>query len=254
MLVTSFTTAGAFYASLVSDITSLKCFAIFAGTSVIVNYILMITLVPAAMVIYEKWCSECTQCSSAYKVTAELPLCGYCICKLPFKLYYTITEWTRIIFEKILPCIIVRVRYFWLLTFGIVAVFGMIVIFYHPRLRLPSSNEFQVFSLNHPFELYDFKIKDEFWFEKAAGASNPTMPLTIVWGVHPRDNGDRLNPYSEVTLQYDMTLNVTSPEAQQWLLDFCRSLRSTEMYQKSSGPQLTNCFIENFKVRCPFHL
>ena len=152
MLVTSFTTAGAFYASIVSNITALKCFAIFAGTAVIVNYILMITLIPSAMVIYEKWCSECTSCTSAYKITTRVPICGYFICKLPFKLYYTICEWTRILFEKLLPCIVVRVRYFWLLTFGGVAVFGMIVIFYHPRLRLPSSNEFQVNSptLNFP--------------------------------------------------------------------------------------------------------
>lgn len=247
MLVTSFTTAGAFFASLVSNITSLKCFSIFAGTAVIVNYILMITLIPAAMVIYEKWCSDCVGCSSAYKVTAKVPLCGYCMCNVPFKLYYSVTEWTRIIFEKLLPCIVVRVRYLWLLVFGGVAFFGMIVIFYHPGLRLPSSNEFQVFSLDHPFEVYDFIIKDEFWFEKAAGASNPTMPLTIIWGVNPIDNGNKYNPYSDVTLDYDVSFNVTSPEAQQWLVDFCRALRSTEMYQKSSGPQLTNCFIENFR-------
>ena len=144
MLVTSFTTAGAFYASLVSNITALKCFAIFAGTAVIVNYVLMITLIPSAMVIYEKWCSECTSCSGGYKLTAKVPICGYFMCQLPLKLYYAICKWTRIIFEKILPCVVVRVRYIWLLTFGGVALFGMIVIFYHPRLRLPSSNEFQV--------------------------------------------------------------------------------------------------------------
>ena len=68
-----------------------------------------------------------------------------------------------------------------------------------------------------------------------------------------RDNGDALNPYSDVTLDYDVTFNVTSPEAQQWLLDFCRALRSTHMYQRSSGPQLTNCFIENFKVNNPLY-
>ena len=105
----------------------------------------------------------------------------------------------------------------------------------------------QVFSLRHPFEVYDFRIKDEFWFEKAAGASNPTMPLTLVWGVKAADNSNKLDPHSQVTLEFDTTLNVTSSEAQQWLLDFCRALRSTEMYQTSSGPQLTNCFIEGFK-------
>ena len=73
------------------------------------------------------------------------------------------------------------------------------------------------------------------------------MPLTVVWGVRAADNGNKLDPYSQVTLEFDTALNVTSLEAQQWLLDFCRALRSTEMYQTSSGPQLTNCFIEGFK-------
>ena len=99
-----------------------------------------------------------------------------------------------------------------------------------------------MFSLNHPFEVYDFYIKDEFWFEKAAGASNPTMPLTVVWGVNAVDNGNKLDPYSQVTLDFDTSLNVSSPESQQWLLDFCRALRSTEMYQTSSGPAVDQLF------------
>ena len=106
---------------------------------------------------------------------------------------------------------------------------------------------FQVFAKDHPFEVYDFVMKDEFWFEKAAGASIPTLPLTLVWGVIPRDSGDPLNPYSKVTLDFDPTLNVSSPRAQRWLLRFCQALRSTTLYQRTSGLQLTNCYIENFR-------
>ncbi len=247
MLTTSATTAGAFYAGAVSDITALKCFAVFAGTAVLINYVMMVTLVPAAMVIYEKWCGECSGCSSAYRLTAKSRLCNYFMCQLPSKLYFSISEWSRILFEKILPCVVVRLRYFWLLVFWGAAVFGIVAVFYRPRLRLPSSNEFQVFSSDHPFEVYDFVIKDQFWFEKAAGASNPTLPLTIIWGVTPIDNGDKLNPYSEVTLEFDPTFNVSSPDSQQWLLEFCQVLRSYDLYQSTPGLQLTNCFIENFR-------
>ncbi len=149
MLVSSFTTGGAFYASAVSNITALKCFSIFAGTAVMVNFVLMITFVPAAMVVYEKWCCECVSCCDAYRLAAKAPLCGNCVCQLSVSLYYTAVEWSRIVFEKLLPCVVVRLRYVWLVVFGGVAVCGIVVVFYRPRLRLPSSNEFQVSFVNH---------------------------------------------------------------------------------------------------------
>ncbi len=246
MFVTSFTTAAAFYANYISNITALQCFAIYAGTAILINFILMITWIPAVIVIYEKWCSDCLVCYSPDIYTSKRGLCFY-LCKIPYKIYYMISDWSRIFFEKILPCLIVKLRYFWILLYGCISLAGILIIFYYPSLKLPSSNEFQVFSMDHPFEVYDFKIKDQFWFEKAAGVSNPTMPLTIVWGVKAGDNGYHLNPRSEGTLQYDKGFNVATPQAQQWLFDFCRKLRGTEMYQLVFGPQLTNCFIENFR-------
>ncbi len=246
MLVTSFTTAAAFYANLVSNITALRCFAIFAGTAVLVNFLLIVTWIPASMVIYEKWCSDCLPCFTPNIYTAKKNKCHYLL-SVPYRIYDMISEWARIFFEKILPCIVIRLRYLWLLMFGGLAIIGMVLVFYSPRLKLPSANDFQVFSISHPFEIYDFRIKDEFWFEKAAGASIATMPLTVVWGIHPTDKGNKMDPFSESVLEYDSAFNIASPDAQLWLLNFCRKLRSTSMYQSSSGPQITNCFIENFR-------
>ncbi len=246
MLVTSFTTASAFYANLVSNITALRCFAIFAGTAVLVNFLLLVTWIPASMVIYEKWCSDCLPCYTPNIYTAKKNKCHYLV-SVPYKIYDMISDWARIFFEKILPCIVIRLRYLWLLIFGGLSITGMVLIFYSPRLKLPSANDFQVFSMSHPFEVYDFRIKDEFWFEKAAGASIPTMPLTIVWGIHPTDKGNKLDPFSEGSLEYDHAFNIASPQAQLWLLKFCRELRSTHLYQSSSGLQITNCFIQNFR-------
>ena len=55
MLVTSLTTSSAFYANVVSDITAIRLFGIFAGTSIIINYAFMITWFPAGMILLEKW-------------------------------------------------------------------------------------------------------------------------------------------------------------------------------------------------------
>ena len=59
MLVTSLTTASAFYANVSSVVTSVKCFGLFSGTAIIVNYLLMITFFPAIIVIHEKYLASC---------------------------------------------------------------------------------------------------------------------------------------------------------------------------------------------------
>lgn len=55
MFVTSLTTASAFYAGVSSTITPIRLFGIFAGTSILTNYLLMITYFPAVVALHEKW-------------------------------------------------------------------------------------------------------------------------------------------------------------------------------------------------------
>ena len=245
MFVTSLTTAAAFYANYVTNITALECFAIYAGTTIVVNFVLMVTWLPAVFVIYEKWCTDCLMCYSP-DIYSHRGFYFY-TCRIPYRIYYRISDCSKIFFEKLLPCVVMKLRYVWLLLYGCLSIGGIVATFYHPKLKLPVSNEFQVFSADHPFEVYDLNIKDQFWFEKAAGVGTPTMPMTVVWGVDALDNGDHLNPYSEGNLQFDTGFDIADPESQQWLLKFCKRLRHTEMYQLSYGPQITNCFIEHFK-------
>lgn len=54
MLVTSVTTAAAFFGSYVSNITAIKCFSIFAGLTILWNLVLMVTWVPAWIVLHHK--------------------------------------------------------------------------------------------------------------------------------------------------------------------------------------------------------
>lgn len=73
------------------------------------------------------------------------------------------------------------------------------------------------------------------------------LPVRIVWGIKPVDNGDYLNPASKGTLEYDENFDVAQPESQEWLLNFCRDLRNQSFYMSTLGPLLPNCFIETFK-------
>lgn len=90
MIVTSATTAVAFFASFVSSITAIKCFrlvsrslnvvsfdfvslsslpSVFAGFAILSNLVLMLTWVPASLAFYQKYChASCCCCLKTYKL------------------------------------------------------------------------------------------------------------------------------------------------------------------------------------------
>ena len=247
IFVTSLTTAAAFYASYVNHITALACFALFAGTTVIVNFFVVITWIPASLVVYERWLSDCCLCyRTEYYGSKQGRI--YYVSSLPHTIYERASECWRGVFERLLPCAVLRLRFFWLLSLAAVALCAIVIVFFSPRLRLPTSEDFQLFSRDHLFEVYDLRMKRHFWFEKSASSNVVTMPMTIVWGVIPVDVGDKLNPFSKSSVMYDETFNPATPRAQMWLLRFCQALRLTDFYKRDPGFQLTNCFIEHFKL------
>ncbi|ELT95042.1 hypothetical protein CAPTEDRAFT_126822, partial [Capitella teleta] len=243
MFVTSLTTSAAFFAGYVTHITALKCFALFSGIAVICNFVLMVTWIPATLVFHEKWCLQCCFCLGPPEYDSGRSPCYY-LCLVPRKLYSAFCDTARLFFSKGLPWVVVRLRYLWLVTFGLLGVGSIVIVFYHPRLKLPSSDNFQMFAHSHPFEVYDLQMKKHFSFEVQTEQIN--MPLTVVFGAKSVDNGNHFNPFSKGELVHQPGFNPAAPASQRWLLEFCRKLRTAEYYQPQHGMQLTNCFIENF--------
>lgn len=75
---------------------------------------------------------------------------------------------------------------------------------------------------------------------------NFKLPLRFVWGVLPVDNGDHLDPSNLGNLMLDPTFDMSNPESQEWLKNFCQRLRQQPFYQSTIGPLLPNCFVETF--------
>ncbi|KAK9411990.1 protein dispatched 1 [Crotalus adamanteus] len=119
----------------------------------------------------------------------------------------------------------------------------------HYIMKLPSLElaEFQVFRSSHPFERYDAEFKKLFMFERVHHGEELHMPITIIWGVSPEDNGDPLNPKSKGKLKLDSTFNIASPDSQLWILKFCQKLRNQTFYYQTEEQDFTSCFIETFK-------
>ncbi|KTG33360.1 hypothetical protein cypCar_00035414 [Cyprinus carpio] len=196
MFVTSFTTAAAFYANYVSNITAIRCFGVYAGTAILVNYILMVTWLPAVVVLHERYLVNLFTCSqSQHHQTEGATKFWKSLYQMVNKCLFSISEAARIFFEKVLPCIVIKLRYLWLLWF----------------LAM------MVFRSSHPFERYDAEYKKLFMFERVNHGEDLHMPITIIWGVTPVDNGDPLSPKNKGKLTLDTTFNIASPASQQWM-------------------------------------
>lgn len=248
MLITSITTAAAFLASYISSITAIRCFSVFATTTIIVNCILMMSWLPASILIAErfqtKFSTIFTFCSS--------PLITYWKCLEQFwrfQFRFFISLWNNK--DQLVADIVIKFRLFWLIFLSAVAICSAVMVLYYPKLQLPNTPDFQLFESSHPFEKYDLIYKNHFWFERSekSGNGNPAnykLPLRFVWGVLPVDNGNYLDPQSLGKLQLDSNFDMSQKESQSWLLDFCRSIRKQPFYQTTLGALLPNCFIESF--------
>ncbi|XP_078515925.1 protein dispatched homolog 2 [Lissotriton helveticus] len=250
MLVSCFTTAAAFYSSYMSKITAVRCFAIYMGTSVLISLTFMVTWLPASMVIYERYIA--TNCM--YKADEYWNTHGHkkVILSLHQKFegfQKTVSETSKLLFEKLLPCGVIKFRYIWICWFAALAIGGAYISCYSPKLKLPTSemSSVQVFRLSHPFERYDAEYCHQFMFERQDHGEGQRMPITLVWGIMPVDNGDHFNPKSNGTLVLDPTFSIQSSDAQKWLLDFCHKVKNLSFYHFSAETKPTVCFMEDFQ-------
>jgi len=58
MAITSSTTAVAFFVNITSGLMPIRAFGVFAGIIVLVNYLLVVTFFPPAIIVYEKYIEE----------------------------------------------------------------------------------------------------------------------------------------------------------------------------------------------------
>ncbi|KAM6217868.1 protein dispatched homolog 1 [Rhynchocyon petersi] len=250
MFVTSFTTAAAFYANYVSNITAIRCFGVYAGTAILVNYVLMVTWLPAVVVLHERYLLHVFTCfRKPQPQMYDNKNCWTLACQKCHKIVYAISEASRIFFEKVLPCIVIKFRYLWLFWFLALTVGGAYIVCVNPKMKLPSLelSEFQVFRSSHPFERYDAEYKKLFMFERVHHGEELHMPITVIWGVSPDDNGNPLNPKSKGKLTLDGSFNIASPASQVWILHFCQKLRNQTFFYQTDEQDFTSCFIETFK-------
>ncbi|XP_054152882.1 protein dispatched-like [Oppia nitens] len=230
VLAASATTGLAFFAGYFSDITSLKCFSLFASTAIAANFVLTMLLLPSAVIISEKYSLKYLSFSNFWRFRSSI---------------------SKLFFEKMLLNVIMKYRYIIVVLVTSITLTSVVVVVITPGLKLPNSQELQIFSSNHYFEKYDLQLKNKFWFKyinnNREDSSSYSLPIRVVFGIDPQDTGDYLNPSNRGLLQINQNFDITSQSSQLWLIDFCKELRNQSFYKPMMGPLLSNCFIETFK-------
>ena len=242
MFVTSFTTAAAFIANFSSQITTIKCFGLYAGMAVLCKFGMMVTWFPALCVINEKWCVMRPACFASSD--ANSPRKKY---RELLKTCYesTLSRLARYTFDDLLPRLVIKFRYLWVAFFLTLTLGGLIVLTVTPGFQLPTSSDFQMFASRHPLEAYDLYLKEKFRFEVGASQESGTFPIDIFWGIKPVDTGDFLDPYDHGDFEWDDNFDIVSPTSQRWLMAFCQKLRKQDFYAKPAGVA-QQCFLETF--------
>ena len=142
MLVTSLTTAAAFFANISSCITSVKCFGLYAGTYIIINYLLMITLFPVVMILHDKYFTRCMHlcCPVIFKETPPLEYTRSSDYELPVsKVMKFLSNITDVFFNNHLPKALCKLRFFWIVLLTTLGIVMAVVTFWKPGLSLPTS-------------------------------------------------------------------------------------------------------------------
>ena len=220
MFVTSFTTTCALYTSMMSDITAVKGFALFSGTTILVNFALTVTWLPAIIITQHRlmiWC-----CGGGGGTDGNKSDTASVYGKLQKGVAVLFSPMRYLTYELI-PLVVLKLRFLWVALFGSLGIAFIIVTFVKPGLQLPSKAEFQLLRPSNLFEQYDLVFKHRFSFE-----SDNKSPMTgiLVFGTKPVDLGDPWNPRERGKLVLDEAFSIYEAESQAWLLDFCVDLRN----------------------------
>uniref|UniRef100_A0A7S1UJZ5 SSD domain-containing protein n=1 Tax=Phaeomonas parva TaxID=124430 RepID=A0A7S1UJZ5_9STRA len=239
MLVTSLTTSSSFFANVITPIPALKCFGLFSGLVIIADFFLMLTFLPAVVVMHEAYFKEtccCCPCSCTPGLF-EVPKME------PFE--PPKQRWCeRVLQDYVAPVL--------LHPLGRVAFVGAalgVAVWLSteaPNLDRPETDYMQLLDEDHPIEKFEKTWRNRF---DNANGDEGYFEFNYVFGVKPEDNGDPFEPSDYGSAQY-VDLNVATMESQEWVDNFCESLVNDTISQVNDYDTLEwdfTCYMQHFR-------
>jgi len=230
MLLTTITTAAAFFATAICKVAPILCFAVFCGSLIVFDYAMNVFLVFPALCIYDRWlmngkrnCCISFSRNSVSNASSESESSKEKEITTPESLeeHPVEAESKPSLIHRILSgyySYLHKFRYFVLAL--CVAAMG-ICVYMSLQFKLPETTDVRLLPEGHEFEL-------SFTWESKL-LSNSLMNLGgtnvgLYWGLIGEDDGNWNDPTSLPTLSVDNEFDPTSTEAQKYLLNFCDKL------------------------------
>jgi predicted RND superfamily exporter protein len=212
IFVTSFTTAAAFITNMITRLPYVQLFGLFTGTCILVYFFMIITMISAFVVLYEKY-------SNRY--ICELPLRLNKIRVLIDRLMSLFTSINAKMVAKYLPYFIIKARLALVIIFLIIGTISMITVFYKPKLKPPTQWRYQFFESSNLFEKFEFNLRDRFLSYANNEKRNLTNPeIYFLFGIIDKDTGSKFNPEDDGFLVFDPDFDFLSKESQSFIDNF----------------------------------
>ena len=214
--VTSFTTAAAFLANAVSNITAIQCFGIFAALAIVANLAMMVTIMPA-IVLASDACSARVTCPWSASTFGAFY-------RIPNAAYSWVTARVRSFFHTAIPAVLRRVWWLCIAVGLVLGVSALLIDFYKPALKPPTTKEVQLFNKDNILEKWDLDFKHRFPVEIEAANKPRNISVVILFGFKATDPGNRLNPDDKTkALSRDGAFDMKRSETQEWLRKMCNA-------------------------------
>jgi hypothetical protein len=185
-----------------------------------------VTMIVSFVIVYEKVCEPL---SARFGLFNHFP-------SLFDKVLITLTHLSHAIFTVYIPRLIIKLRYILILIFLILGVIGLFIVFHYPKLTPPKSRRYQFFQLSHPFEQFEYHMRDQFLSYINEDKDNVTNPLLIfVFGVEETDLINPFNPDKErfvnnENIIYNKKIDFYDPNILRWFDTFLRDLNRSELF------------------------
>ncbi|CAF1168574.1 unnamed protein product [Adineta ricciae] len=226
VFVTSFTTSAAFFTNMISRIAYVQLFGLFMGLCILFNFLMNITMIVSFVIIYEKFCEP---------LSARLGIFNH-FPDLFDNIMLSLTRLNHAIFTVYIPKWIIKLRYFLIVVFFVFGVIGLFVVFHHPKLSPPKSRRYQFFQLTHPFERFEYQMRDQFLSYINEDIDNVTNPLLIfTFGVEETDlvhpfYPDKQRYVNNKTIVFNDKFDFYDPKTLRWLDTFLRDLNQSDLF------------------------
>ncbi len=222
MFVTTITSVAAFLANSLSPVTSMRCFGVFVAIVIAVDFVIMMTYIPAVVLIHERYIKLNKWCTSRPAVTSRG---GTESTNQKNRLCFDINV-SAFFRDKVGPFVI-QYRIFLLVSLLAMAC-GLT--FAGSKLERPTTGEFQLYRDTHPMEVFELELEKNF-FQYAANDETAKGVLTyFVLGIELVDNGNFWDPDDFGRLVLSKHFNISSPQTQAVLLGMCDTFAASPYY------------------------